>query len=115
MSSVSSATEGCMVENPTGNSPFLNLPIDVVNKILDYDGSIKYRNGKYINQISKTDKRYEMLLNVPRKFNWIIENQYYNLIVNWNFVIFITIYDPEEGRIYFQQYFYGRYFNWMIE
>ena len=93
---------------------FLYLPMDIVNKILEYDGSIKYRNGKYVNQISKTDKRYEMLLNVSRRFHDCLENLYYKLVISPKFVIIIYLY-PEMGRIIFDQYCCGRYICRIIE
>jgi hypothetical protein len=41
------------------------LPEDVVFHILSYNGRIKYRNGKYMNQICTSDKRYKLLLTIP--------------------------------------------------
>ena len=44
------------------------FPKDIINLILQFDGSIKYRKGKYINCISKNDYRYTLLLklHIPR-------------------------------------------------
>jgi hypothetical protein len=40
---------------------FSQLPIDVVHKILEFDGRIKYKNGKYsvINKINLNDKKFD--------------------------------------------------------
>lgn len=46
---------------------WIKLPKELVNIILEYNGSIKYRNGKYMNKISHNDSRYNLLLTIPQK------------------------------------------------
>lgn len=40
---------------------FKKLPLEIHDIILSYNGYIKNRNGKYMDQICKTDSRYKML------------------------------------------------------
>jgi len=40
---------------------YSDLPPDIVHHVLQYDGRIKYHNGKYVNIIHKYDKRYNIL------------------------------------------------------
>jgi hypothetical protein len=46
---------------------FRNLPTEMLIHVLAFDGQIKYRNGKYMNQISKEDERYDILSTIPYK------------------------------------------------
>jgi len=43
------------------------FPQDIVNKILEYDGRIKYRNGQYINQVSISHEKYDKLIKLINK------------------------------------------------
>ena len=46
------------------------LPLEIVHRILEYDGKIKYRHGKYMNQIAQDDVRYKMLKQMPQIQTW---------------------------------------------
>lgn len=43
------------------------LPKELKNIILEFDGQIKYRRGKYINQINIRDPKYDCLKSMPQK------------------------------------------------
>lgn len=54
-----------------------NLPNEIVSIILLYEGSLlRERNGKYMKQIPKMDKRYNILLTIPKKNNIYTRNNY---------------------------------------
>jgi hypothetical protein len=40
------------------------IPKDLLDVILEYDGRIKYKNGKYVNIIHKNDERYNILTSI---------------------------------------------------
>jgi hypothetical protein len=40
------------------------IPKELLHIILDYDGRIKYKNGKYVNIIHKNDFRYNIIQKV---------------------------------------------------
>ena len=48
------------------------FPLEIVHRILEYDGRIKYRHGKYMNQIAQDDYRYHLLRKIPvfRRDDW---------------------------------------------
>ena len=41
------------------------FPFEIVHRILEYDGRIKYRHGKYMNQFDPDDYRYHLLRKIP--------------------------------------------------
>jgi hypothetical protein len=44
-----------------------SFPKDILHLILDFSGAIKWRHGKYMNQIPKSDERYEIMKTIPLK------------------------------------------------
>jgi len=43
------------------------LPKELKNIILEFDGQIKYRRGKYMNQLNLEDPKYDCLKSIPQK------------------------------------------------
>ena len=56
------------------------LLLEIVHRILEYDGRIKYRHGKYMNQIAQDDDRYKMLQTMPRPCSYYIFQNLYMTI-----------------------------------
>jgi hypothetical protein len=54
-----------------------NLPSDIVRYILAYDGRFKYRNGKYMTQISADDERYKLIKNIPEIYYFPYDTHVY--------------------------------------
>ena len=55
---------------------YSKLPLELIYHILLYTGIVKYRNGKYIDQIPKTDERYKLFDSIPRHRIFHIANKY---------------------------------------
>ena len=54
---------------------FSNLPIELINKIINYTNVIVYRYGKYMNRIKKDDYRIMKIFAIPRPIK-ISSNKY---------------------------------------
>jgi hypothetical protein len=82
--------------------------MDIVEHILSYNENLKPRNGKYMGQISKTDKRYELLHKIPRKI-YTMDDSRYGYFVRVNELLTIKIYTFFFSlSIEFEYYFWGR-------
>lgn len=53
------------------------LPREIINIILEYTGVIKYRNGKYMNQILRDDIRYHMIKTISKPIESHIPGGFY--------------------------------------
>jgi hypothetical protein len=71
---------------------FATLPIELVDCILQYDGRIKYRNGKFMTQIIQNPELARQLNAIPKK------NQYFSGKPDfyWNSVVefYVFTVDP---------------------
>lgn len=82
---------------------FHHLPPEIVRTILSYNGTIKERNGHYMNQIPMTDARYRILLTIPRKhfsysFTEVNIKRTYQMSVLWRGDCVVYIFgNPSRG------------------
>jgi len=61
---------------------FSSLPTDIIHHILSYNGTLKLRNGKYMNQIAQDDDRYQMLLTMPQIVPYLYYTQHGYLMIS---------------------------------
>lgn len=68
---------------------YSNLPIEIINIIINYTNIVVYRNGKYINRINKLDSRYN-IIEKRKKPIWFGNNRfmfYFRLSMTRGFAI----------------------------
>ena len=53
---------------------YTTIPTDLLGIILEYDGRIKYKHGKYVNTIHKNDERYNIITPIISKKIRIMEH-----------------------------------------
>jgi hypothetical protein len=67
------------------------LPLEIIHHILKYDGRIKYRHGKYMNQIAQDDDRYQMLQGIPQFHSYFSSewsSSYIHIILQENYIYY---------------------------
>jgi len=74
------------------------LPPEIIHRILEYDGRIKYRNGKYMDQIPRDDYRYALLETIPKLFpNYL--HQFCYILVRNRKLFWEKLKTPYEGTL----------------
>ena len=92
-------------------SIFQNLPNELIHIILLYDGKIKYRNGKYINQILQDDKRYHIFETIPKAYIHLVNGGFDCLIkFTGKYTFIISYYTKQRIVVHHNgvEYFYDR-------
>ena len=92
---------------------FATLPKEVVDHILEYDTTVCYRNGQYINRIPNYDVRYQILKPVPGKFRTSTTMSPNNLLPPQLREISAYIrFDNRNLLLLKQRYAYGKYIHY---
>lgn len=88
---------------------YSNIPNDIINIILEYDGRIKYKNGIYVNIINKNDERFNIIkpiINNKFKIMQQIEITDYGFYFEFNFKL-----DKRIGLVYDYNFSYANKFE----
>ena len=84
---------------------FKFLPLVLINKIINYTNVITYRDGKYIDKISKNDERYKLLEKISRPIK----------VGNKKVLLKLMNYSNYEPHGYFIEYIFEDYIKITIK
>ena len=84
---------------------FKFLPNVLINKIINYTNVITYRDGKYIDKISKNDERYKLLEKISRPIK----------VGNKKVLLKLMNYSNYEPHGYFIEYIFEDYIKITIK
>ena len=84
---------------------FKFLPDVLINKIINYTDVVTFRNGKYIDKISKDDERYKLLKTIPRPIK----------VGNKKVLLKLMNYSIYEPHGYFIEYIFDNYIKITIK
>lgn len=109
---LSSLTQEFSASEPSSTEPLLQLwkeiPNEILQLILQFDGRIKKRNGVYMNQILINDGRYKLLSSIPKKEFYGSNLQRQIFMINSEIVIETFVHfrnNRDENNQYFTIYF----------
>ena len=66
------------------------LPIELVRIIMEFEGTLVVRNGKYMNRIHKSDPRYNILLTIPKPKLTVYDNEIYEYAIEFMGHVYIV-------------------------
>lgn len=82
---------------------FSRLPIECINKCINYTGKVTFRHGKYIDRIDKDDERYKICKKITPVIK-LLRNKYAiylrrNIEINDGICLYYTLNDENNHVI----------------